>query len=411
MTAAPIVRLRHLADIRASNVDKKSVDEHVPVRLCNYVDVYRNDAITDDPQYMRATATPAQVEAFTLRSGDVIVTKDSERPDDIGVPAFVPDDLPGVICGYHLSVLRPLAERLDPKFLYWSLRTRPVQDYFTISAQGVTRFALGYGDLGNTPIPLPPLEEQRAIVRFLDVETAKTDALIEKNAGMSRTLIGLRDSQSVVIPKASMVPLRRAILEICDGPFGSNMKTEHYASEGVRVIRLQNIGAGQFLDEDRSYVARDHFEVFRRHEALARDLLVAGLGDENNRLGRSCLVPDDIGPAMVKADCFRLRLDQERILHEYAMHYLNSRLAEPEIVWQARGATRLRMNARGISALLIPMPSMAEQLAYIGRMEELDQQIRALRTKARQEAQLVSEYRSALVTAAVTGQIDVGIAA
>jgi type I restriction enzyme S subunit len=66
---------------------------------------------------------------------------------------------------------------------------------------------------------------------------------------------------------------------LADGPFGSNLKTEHYAPSGARVIRLQNIGRGAFLDANRAFIELAHFERLRRHEAVAGDVVVASLGD------------------------------------------------------------------------------------------------------------------------------------
>lgn len=99
-------RLKHVADIRVSSVDKKSTDGDLPVRLCNYTDVYFNERITGSINFMEATATPSQIAAFGLRRGDVVLTKDSETPDDIGVSAVVAEDLPDLVCGYHLAIVR-----------------------------------------------------------------------------------------------------------------------------------------------------------------------------------------------------------------------------------------------------------------------------------------------------------------
>lgn len=87
MTSA--VRLKHVAHVAVSNVDKKSVEGELPVRLCNYTDVYHHDRITERLHFMTATASAEQVRDFRLRPGDVLITKDSETPDDIAVPALV----------------------------------------------------------------------------------------------------------------------------------------------------------------------------------------------------------------------------------------------------------------------------------------------------------------------------------
>jgi type I restriction enzyme S subunit len=93
-------RLKNIASASLSNVDKKSLEGQDAVRLCNYVDVYYNERITPDLDFMAATATLDQIKRFWLRAGDVLVTKDSESWTDIAVPAVVAEDLPDVLCGY-----------------------------------------------------------------------------------------------------------------------------------------------------------------------------------------------------------------------------------------------------------------------------------------------------------------------
>ena len=102
-----IRRLRRVADMRVSNVDKHVREGELPVRLCNYVDVYKNDRITQETTFMRATASVDEIERFRLEPGDILITKDSETWDDIGVPALVTESADDLICGYHLALLRP----------------------------------------------------------------------------------------------------------------------------------------------------------------------------------------------------------------------------------------------------------------------------------------------------------------
>jgi type I restriction enzyme S subunit len=81
-------------------VDKRTVPGESPIRLCNYVDVYKNDEIRGNMNFMRATATLDEIERFRLKIGDTIVTKDSETADDIGIPAFVEYQAADLVCGY-----------------------------------------------------------------------------------------------------------------------------------------------------------------------------------------------------------------------------------------------------------------------------------------------------------------------
>lgn len=176
-----VALIKHVADVRFSGVDKHSHDHETPVRLCNYTDVYKNDRITADMDLMHATATTAEIARLTLKAGDVILTKDSETPDDIGVPAWVPEELPGVVCAYHLGLLRPVPDRVSGEFLFRAIGSARTAQQFHVLATGVTRFALGKHDVKNVVIALPPVEEQKTICRWI------TDECQPLNEAITRT--------------------------------------------------------------------------------------------------------------------------------------------------------------------------------------------------------------------------------
>ena len=175
-----IKKLKYISDTRVSNVDKKSEDE-MPVRLCNYVDVYKNEFIDEKIDFMVATATRGQIETFELKQGDVIITKDSETPDDIGVPAYVKlENTENVVCGYHLAISTPNKTDLLGKYLFRLFQSKLFRSYFEISCNGVTRFGLDTYSVFNADIILPALSDQRTITDFLDRKTAKIDEMMKK---------------------------------------------------------------------------------------------------------------------------------------------------------------------------------------------------------------------------------------
>src|SRR5690606_5131005 len=116
-------RLRNLVEMRVSNVDKHTKEEEHPVRLCNYVDVYKNDYIRPSMRLMRATATKEEIERFRLLAGDVLITKDSEAWNDIGVPALVREAAADLVSGYHLALLRPFRQRISGEYLLRALQS------------------------------------------------------------------------------------------------------------------------------------------------------------------------------------------------------------------------------------------------------------------------------------------------
>ncbi len=173
-------KLKYIASVQFSNVDKNTIEGEEPVRLCNYVDVYNNDFITNDFEFMQATATRAEIGKFTVKHGDVIITKDSESWTDIAVPAYVADQLEGVLCGYHLSQIRANGRMLDGKYLFRAFASKAINYQFQVASTGITRYGLGNYWLENGLFVLPPLSEQRAIAAFLDRETGRIDMLINK---------------------------------------------------------------------------------------------------------------------------------------------------------------------------------------------------------------------------------------
>lgn len=176
--------LRDLIDLTLSSVDKKSKKNELAVRLCNYLDVYNNSFIHSGLDFMEATATPRELARCALLPGDVAITKDSEKYDDIGVPALVKDKIKRLVCGYHLAILRPRAHRILGSYLFYALTARPTQQQFHAYANGVTRFGLRKHDIGLVEIPLPRLDEQRAIAHVLGT----LDDRIELNRRMNETL-------------------------------------------------------------------------------------------------------------------------------------------------------------------------------------------------------------------------------
>lgn len=173
-------RLKTGATCWVSNVDKVPDETELPVRLCNYTDVYYHDHITSDMQFMETTATADEIRRFGLREGDVVITKDSEEWSDIAVPALVKKSAPDLVCGYHLGIVRPNQKELNPNFLLRAFQSCAVNQQFQVAATGITRYGLPKSAIGDAWIPFPALDEQRAIGAFLDRETAKIDALVAK---------------------------------------------------------------------------------------------------------------------------------------------------------------------------------------------------------------------------------------
>lgn len=181
-----MVRLDLVADVLFSNVDKHSLEGEIPVRLCNYVDVYGNDRITSALEFMEATAEPKEISKFQIQPGDVLMTKDSEEPNDIAIPALVDELLPGVICGYHLALIRPRSKRVTGEFIAWAHRSKQFRSQYEAKAVGVTRFGLSQYAFRSALLPLPPIDEQLRINSYLRQSCALIDSVAQQTKGKER---------------------------------------------------------------------------------------------------------------------------------------------------------------------------------------------------------------------------------
>ena len=171
-------KLGDIAEIIISSVDKKTKDGEQKVRLCNFVDVYHNWAITKSMHnfFMIASAKEKDIERLSLKKGYVALTKDSETRDDIGISTYIADNLNNVILGYHCALVKPNEDILSGKYLNAFLHSNYIKKYFELNATGSgMRYTLSIQTLYDMPILLPSLEEQEYIGNIFSTIDRKID--------------------------------------------------------------------------------------------------------------------------------------------------------------------------------------------------------------------------------------------
>ena len=180
-------KLGNIATVEISGVDKKIKDGEKKIRLCNFVDVYYNWAITTarHDSFMFATASSKEISKFQLKKGQVALTKDSETRDDIGISTYIADDFDDVILGYHCALITPQRNILDGSYLNAILHTKYAKKYFACNASGSgQRYALSVEALNSFPIPKIPLSEQKRIGEIF----SSLDKKIELNRLINQNL-------------------------------------------------------------------------------------------------------------------------------------------------------------------------------------------------------------------------------
>ncbi len=181
------VKLGEIATILISNVDKKTYPNQRMVRLCNYVDVYHNWAISDSitKSLMFASASDNEFGKYTLKKGYVALTKDSETKDDIGISTYIATSVPDIVLGYHCALIKPNNNILDGAYLNAFLHTAYARKHFELNASGSgQRYTLTADAIGELVINLPPLDEQVKIARLFTC----IDKKIENNKRINDNL-------------------------------------------------------------------------------------------------------------------------------------------------------------------------------------------------------------------------------
>jgi type I restriction enzyme S subunit len=414
-------KLKFFSVVRNSNVDKRIAEDEEPVRLCNYTDVYYNDRITPDLEFMVGSATAAEIERFRLRRGQVIITKDSEGWEDIGIPALVTEDMPDVVCGYHLSIFEPNDAELDGGYLAWLCRAEPLNDQFKLGANGVTRFGLGQHSMKNAIVALPPLETQRRIARFLDNKTALIDSLVAKKRAL---LDRLAEKRQTLITRAvttglnpsgpmkdsgidwlgeipahwELLPLKR-VVRYQEGP---GILAVDFRDEGTPLLRVASIGrryatldGANYLDREMAHGKWGHF-LTEIGDLLISASATSGLVSEVTEETTNCIPYTGI---------IRINPLEGQSVSSFVRHLLASDVFLSQIAQLKAGSTIQHFGPYHLGLMIIARPPTTEQ-RNIGEvldrlLEDIDQHC----GRVERSIELLSEYRAALITDAVTGRI------
>ena len=415
-----VQRLKRACQVFPSNVDKKTHEGETSVLLCNYTDVYYSETITVGMDFMAATASADQIDKFTLQAGDTIITKDSETADDIAVAAYVPADLPGVVCGYHLSMVRPTCDA-NGAFVKRLFDSVYAKSCFAVRAKGLTRVGLGQGELDNVELPFPPLSEQAHIATFLDRETAKSDALV---AEQRRLIDLLKEKRQAVIshavtkglnPDAPMKPsgiewlgdvpahwevwkLAHAFAVIGSGTTPKTDNREYYDDGDTPWINTGDLTDGELEDCARRITVR----ALADHASLkiypAGSLLIAMYGAT---IGKLAILRF---PAAVNQACC-VFTGVSQIVSKFLFYWFVG--SRQQILSLATGGGQPNVNQDILRALRVARPAAAEQAAIIDFLDDETATLDALTAEAERAIDLLQERRTALISAAVTGQIDV----
>jgi type I restriction enzyme S subunit len=288
---------------------------------------------------------------------------------------------------------------------------------------------IGQGTVMDLLVPTPPISEQTAVAAFLDRETARIDALVGEQ---ERLIELLKEKRQAVIshavtkgldPYAPMkaseiewlpeIPSHWAAVQVkhlarsgaktfTDGDW---IEAPYVTDEGVRLLQTGNVGVGFFKEQGFRYVSDETFMALRCTEVHPRDVLICRL---DGPVGRACLAPE-LGVRMITSVDNTILKVAPHVKPEFVVALFSS---IPWISWidalcRVGGGFRLRVSRSQLGELRVPLPPPEEQDAITRHLDVAFARYDVLITEARRAIDLLQERRTALITAAVTGQIDV----
>ena len=171
-------KLKYLFDVELSTVDRHISEKEKKIFICHYPDVYKNEYIDKNTKLSNGSCSNLEFSKFTLTKGDILLTKDSESPEDIGIPTYILEDIENAVCGYHIAIIRSKNNILSSEFLFRYLESKSAKDYFYISSNGITRYGLGKNKIESIYVSFPSLEIQIKIIKKIRLLSSYTKKII-----------------------------------------------------------------------------------------------------------------------------------------------------------------------------------------------------------------------------------------
>ncbi|MBK1634361.1 hypothetical protein CKO19_01245 [Rhodovulum adriaticum] len=375
----------------------------------------------DDPIYFDDNGEYAWVRISDVTASDGLLTSTTQRLSTLGSSKSVKLDRGKLFLSIAGSVGKPCINDIkacihdgfvyfpylpleSQKFLYWIFEAR---ECFSGLGKLGTQLNLNTETVGNIAIPFPDLATQRQIADFLDRETARIDLLIEKKQRLVEVLEEKRAAkqQSTIDDLLNFFGasrLKNFTLSITTGPFGSAIKQDEYVEGGIPILNPAHIGKGRITPDASVTLSDEKFRELQYWRLKPGDVLMGRRGD----LGRCAVVDDELGDSICGTGCLRLRV-HPRHNPSYIYLIVSSRRSREWLDLNAVGTTMKNLNEAIVGRLPVPAVRREEQDKFVSDIQNAHQRNAKVSANIMASIDRLKEYRSALITAAVTGQIDV----
>lgn len=372
-----------------------------------------------------------QLISCNIFPNEIIIAK---MADPVARACFIPDFDTRFLMASDGIRLAVNEKRFNSKFVLYGINSNYFRTQAEMNSSGSTRLRIGLNTLKKLKFVLPSLLEQTAIANYLDHKTTQIDTLIFKKY---QFITLLQEERTAVINQAvtkgldPMVKMKNSGIEwlgeipkhweikklkyiksnkknaFVDGPFGSNLKTEHFVENGdVYVIDSGLITSGVFrVKREMKTITKDHFETVQRSECKQNDIIIAKIGAN---FGTSGILPKLNKPSLVSGNTLKLTVNEEmydlKLIHLQLLNLKTS--GEIDLLVKGSAQPALSMGVMSDLPFVIPN-TLEEQVRIRNYILNQHQRIDELVSKSQQEIELLKEYKTALISEVVTGKVDV----
>ena len=372
-----------------------------------------------DPEITVSVATAERLASWRMAPGDLVVA----RRGELGRAALILPSQAGWICGTGSLRITPDAKRSVAGYLLAVLQAPYAREWLHLTSVGSTMPNISEAIIGQLPVVVPPtMAAQEAVVDFLDRETAKIDALV---AEQERLMALLKEKRQAVIsqavtkgldPNAPMkdsgvawlgeVPAHwevKRLKQIAAGIVVGVvvMPTQYYAEEGVPALRSLNVREMATTTDNLVYFSAASNELLAKSQLRAGDLVAVRTG----KPGTTAI----IGPELDGANCIDLILIRKsaRFASRFVAYVMNSEVCRIQFETGSEGAIQQHFNIETAGDLRMALPPLPEQEAVAAFLDRELGRLDTLTAEATRAIALLRERRAAVISAAVTGKIDV----
>ena len=359
-----------------------------------------------------------QLKNCNIYPGDIIIAK---MADPVARACIIPDVDKRYLMASDGIRLLINKEKYDVTFMLYAINSPNFRKNAESHSTGSTRLRIGLTELRNLLIAIPPLKEQKKIAEILtivDEAIEKTNQIIEKakeaKKGLMQRLltrgIGHKKFKKTEIGE---IPVAWKVKKLIDtannerysftgGPFGSDLKENSYTDHGVRVIQLQNIGDGKFLNEYRIFTSAGKANQLKNCNIYPGDIIIAKMADP---VARACIIPDVDKRYLMASDGIRLSVNKSEYDVKFILYAINSPRFRKNAVKHSTGSTRLRIGLTDLKNMPIEIAPLEEQKQIAKILSTVDQEIE----KEVSHKEQFKSFKKGLMQVLLTGKIRVSV--